>query len=54
VDARQNAAHHKMERTMDGMREGVLLLSSEGRVQLMNCRCRSAFGLAADSRPKAS
>lgn len=36
LDARQNAAHHKMARTMDGMREGVLLLSSEGRVLLMN------------------
>jgi PAS domain S-box-containing protein len=36
LDARQNAAHHTMARTMDGMREGVLLLSSEGRVLLMN------------------
>jgi len=36
LDARQNAAHHKMARTMDGMRDGVLLLSSEGRVLLMN------------------
>jgi PAS domain S-box-containing protein len=36
LDARQNAAHHKMARTMDGMREGVLLLSAEGRVLLMN------------------
>ena len=35
-DARQNAAHHKMARTMDGMREGVLLLSSDGRVLFMN------------------
>jgi len=26
LDARQSAAHHKMARTMDGMREGVLLL----------------------------
>jgi PAS domain S-box-containing protein len=36
LDARQNAAHHKMARIVDGMREGVLLLSSEGRVMLMN------------------
>ncbi|MGA3264157.1 MAG: response regulator [Terracidiphilus sp.] len=36
LDARQSAAHHKMARTMDGMREGVLLLSFEGRVLLMN------------------
>ncbi|HME59274.1 MAG TPA: response regulator [Terracidiphilus sp.] len=36
LDARQNAAQQKMARTMDGMREGVLLLSSEGRVLLMN------------------
>lgn len=36
LDARQNAAHRKIARTMDGMREGVLLLSSEGRILLMN------------------
>jgi PAS domain S-box-containing protein len=36
LDARLNAAHHTMSRTMSGMREGVLLLSSEGRVLLMN------------------
>jgi PAS domain S-box-containing protein len=36
LDARQNAVHHKIARTMDGMREGVLLLSSDGRVLLMN------------------
>jgi PAS domain S-box-containing protein len=36
LDARKNAAHHKMARTMDGMREGVLLLSSDGRVLFMN------------------
>ena len=36
LDGRQKAAHQKMARTMDGMREGVLLLSSEGRVLLMN------------------
>jgi PAS domain S-box-containing protein len=36
LDARQNAAHSKMARTMEGMREGVLLLSSDGRVLFMN------------------
>jgi PAS domain S-box-containing protein len=36
LDARQKAAHHKMARTMDGMREGVLLLSADARVLLMN------------------
>jgi PAS domain S-box-containing protein len=36
LDARQNAAHEKMARTMDGMREGVLLLSAEGRILFMN------------------
>ena len=36
LDGRQKAAHQKMARTMDGMREGVVLLSSEGRVLLMN------------------
>jgi PAS domain S-box-containing protein len=36
LDARQSAAHYKMALTMSGMREGVLLLSSEGRVLLMN------------------
>jgi PAS domain S-box-containing protein len=46
LDARQNAAHRKMARTMDGMREGVLLLSSEGRVLLMNPAAEALSGWA--------
>ena len=44
LDARQNAAHHKMARTMDGMREGVLLLSPDGRVLLMNPAAEALSG----------
>ena len=44
LDARQNAVHHKMARTMDGMREGVLLLSSEGLVLFMNPAAESLSG----------
>jgi PAS domain S-box-containing protein len=36
LDARKDSARHTMTRTIGGMREGVLLLSCDGRVQLMN------------------
>ena len=36
LDARQSAVHHKMARTMGGMREGVLLLSPDSRILFMN------------------
>jgi len=36
LDTRQNSAHNEMARSMAGMREGVLLLSSDGRVLFMN------------------
>src|ERR1035438_9733872 len=44
LDARQKAAQQKIERTMDGMREGVLLLSAEGRVLLMNPAAEALSG----------
>jgi PAS domain-containing protein len=43
VDARQDAAHRKLAATMSGMREGVLMVSTEGRVEFMNA---AAEGLA--------
>ena len=36
VDAQQGAAHREMEATVSGMREGVIMVSAEGRVQFMN------------------
>jgi PAS domain S-box-containing protein len=50
VDARQNAEHRQMEATVDGMREGVLMVTSEGRIQFMNA---AAEGLAGCSLAKA-
>ena len=44
LDARQNSAHYKMALTMGGMREGVLMLSSEGRVLLMNTAAETLSG----------
>jgi PAS domain S-box-containing protein len=50
VDARQDAAHRKLAATMSGMREGVLMVSSEGRVEFMNA---AAEGLAGWTLAKA-
>jgi PAS domain S-box-containing protein len=50
VDARQNAAHRKLAATMSGMREGVLMVSTEGRVEFMNA---AAEGLAGWTLAKA-
>jgi PAS domain S-box-containing protein len=44
VDARQEAAHRKLAATLSGMREGVLMLSSEGRVEFMNPAAESLAG----------
>jgi PAS domain S-box-containing protein len=44
MDARQDAAHHTMALTISGMHEGVLLLSCDGRVQLMNPAAESLSG----------
>src|SRR5271157_324367 len=44
VDARQSAAHRAMEATVDGMRDGVLMVSSEGRVQFMNAAAEALSG----------
>ncbi|MFZ1084829.1 MAG: response regulator [Terracidiphilus sp.] len=43
-DARQSAAHRKLEVTVGGMREGVLMLSSEGRVEFMNAAAETLSG----------
>lgn len=50
IDARQDAAHRKLAATMSGMREGVLMVSSEGRVEFMNA---AAEGLAGWTLAKA-
>jgi PAS domain S-box-containing protein len=50
VDARQDAAHRKLAATMSGMREGVLMVSTEGRVEFMNA---AAEGLAGWTLAKA-
>ena len=50
VDARQDAAHRKLAATISGMREGVLMVSSEGRVEFMNA---AAEGLAGWTLAKA-
>jgi PAS domain S-box-containing protein len=43
-DARLVAAHRKLEATVGGMREGVLMLSSEGRVEFMNPAAEALSG----------
>ncbi len=50
VDARQDAAHRKLAATLSGMREGVLMVSSEGRIEFMNA---AAEGLAGWTLAKA-
>ena len=50
VDARQDATHRKLAATMSGMREGVLMVSSEGQVEFMNA---AAEGLAGWTLAKA-
>ena len=50
VDARQDAAHRKLAATISGMREGVLMVSSEGQVEFMNA---AAEGLAGWTLAKA-
>ncbi|MGA3160820.1 MAG: PAS domain-containing protein [Terracidiphilus sp.] len=44
VDARQSAAHRTMEATVDGMRDGVMMVSPEGRVQFMNASAEALCG----------
>jgi PAS domain S-box-containing protein len=44
VDARQSAAHRTMEATVDGMRDGVMMISPEGRVQFMNASAEALCG----------
>jgi len=44
TDARQSAAHRQMEATVDGMRDGVLMVSTEGRVQFMNAAAEALSG----------
>jgi PAS domain S-box-containing protein len=44
VDARQQAAHRQMAATVDGMREGVLMVSAEGQVQFMNAAAEGMIG----------
>jgi PAS domain S-box-containing protein len=44
VDARQNEAHQRLAVTMGGMREGVLMVSSEGRVEFMNAAAEALAG----------
>ena len=44
-DARQSAAHRKLEATMGGMREGVVMVSNEGRIEFMNPAAESLSGL---------
>ncbi len=43
-DARLVASHRKLEATVGGMREGVLMLSSEGRVEFMNPAAETLSG----------
>jgi len=43
-DARQSVAHRKLEATVGGMREGVLMLSAEGRVEFMNPAAEALSG----------
>ena len=44
VDARQDAAHRTMEATVDGMRDGVLMVSPEGHVLFMNASAEALSG----------
>jgi len=44
VDARREEAHQRLQTTVDGMREGVLMVSAEGRVQFMNAAAESFTG----------
>jgi len=44
LDARQDSAHQRMALTMSGMREGIVLLSCDGRVQLMNPAAEALTG----------
>jgi PAS domain S-box-containing protein len=44
VDARREVAHQRLQTTVDGMREGVLMVSAEGRVQFMNAAAESFTG----------
>jgi len=43
-DERQSAAHRKLQATVGGMREGVLMLSAEGRVEFMNPSAEALSG----------
>jgi PAS domain S-box-containing protein len=43
-DARLSAAHQKLQATVGGMREGVLMLSADGRVEFMNPAAESLSG----------
>jgi PAS domain S-box-containing protein len=44
VDAQQSMAHREMTAAVDGMREGVLMVSSEGRIQFMNAAAETLTG----------
>jgi PAS domain S-box-containing protein len=44
VDARQSAAQREMEATVGGMREGVMMISADGRVQFMNAAAETLSG----------
>ena len=44
ADAQQDAAHRKLAATMSGMREGVLLVSCEGRIEFMNAAAEALAG----------
>jgi PAS domain S-box-containing protein len=43
-DARLSTAHRKLQATVGGMREGVLMVSNEGRVEFMNPAAESLSG----------
>jgi PAS domain S-box-containing protein len=43
-DARLEAAHRKLQATVGGMREGVLMLSGEGRIEFMNPAAEALSG----------
>jgi PAS domain S-box-containing protein len=44
VDARQNSAHHAMAATVEGMREGVLMVTADGQIQFMNTAAEGMIG----------
>ena len=44
-DASQSAAHRRMEAAVEGMREGILLVSAEGKVQFMNAAAEGLTGM---------